>query len=156
MSELIAFAFDNETGAKDFEQRLITAQSDQQLLVGDAALVVRQADGRPMLNHATSLVDRGSLGGIFWGVIFALVFWAKWWGLSIGGAVGDLALEEEFVKEVGDSVEKGHSALLIFIEDRFVEDMLNLAGEYNPKVIRSAFSADSEAVLQRIFQSPRE
>ena len=156
MSELIAFVFDDEAGAKNLEQRLVAAQSDQQMQVGDAALVVRQEDGRPLLNHATGLVGRGSLGGIFWGVFFALVFWAKWWDLSIGGALGDLALEEEFVKDVGDSVEKGHSALLVFIEDRFVDDMLNLAGEYNPKIIRSAFTEDSEMALQRIFQAPRE
>ena len=125
MSELIVFAFENETGAKELETRLVAAQADQQLRVNDAALVVRLEDGRPVLNHAANLVGRGSLGGIFWGFILALVFWTKWWGLSVGGALGDLGLDDDFVKEVGESVEKGHSALLILVEDGMVESALD-------------------------------
>ena len=156
MSELIVFAFENETGAKELETGLVTAQADQGLRVDDAALVVRLEDGRPVLNHAVNLVGRGSLGGIFWGFILALVFWTKWWGLSVGGALGDLGLDDEFVKEVGESVEKGHSALLILVEDGMVAAVLNEAGEYNPQVVRTIFSEQDEKVLQTIFQASRE
>ena len=156
MSELIVFAFENETGAKELETRLVAAQADQQLRVNDAALVVRLEDGRPVLNHAANLVGRGSLGGIFWGFILALVFWTKWWGLSVGGALGDLGLDDDFVKEVGESVEKGHSALLILVEDGMVESALDKAGEYNPQVMRTAFSKEDQKVLQTVFQASRE
>lgn len=156
MSELIVFAFENEAGAKELETGLVTAQADQGLRVSDAALVVRHEDGRPVLNHAINLVGRGSLGGIFWGFILALVFWAKWWGLSVGGALGDLGLDDEFVKEVGESVEKGHSALLILVEDVMVEAVLNEAREYNPKIMRTTFSKEDEKVLQAVFQASRE
>ena len=156
MSELIVFAFENETGAKGIETGLIAAQSDQELRVNDAALVVRFEDGRPVLNHAVNLVGRGSLGGIFWGFILALVFWTKWWGLSVGGALGDLGLDDEFVKKVGESVEKGHSALLILVEDGMVAAALNVAGEYNPQIMRTTFLEEDEKVLQTIFQVSRE
>lgn len=156
MSELIVFAFENETGAKELETGLVAAQADQGLRVNDAALVVRLEDGRPVLNHAVNLVGRGSLGGIFWGFILALVFWAKWWGLSVGGALGDLGLDDEFVKEVGESVEKGHSALLILVKDVMVEAVLDEAREYNPKIMRTTFSKEDEKVLQAVFQASRE
>jgi uncharacterized membrane protein len=156
MSELIVFAFENETGAKELETGLVTAQANQGFRASDAALVVRLEDGRPVLNHAISLVGRGSLGGIFWGFILALVFWAKWWGLSVGGALGDLGLDDEFVKEVGESVEKGHSALLILVEDGMVEIALNEAREYSPKIMRTTFSKEDEKVLQAVFQTSRE
>ena len=156
MSELIVFAFENETGAKELETGLVTAQANQGFRASDAALVVRLEDGRPVLNHAISLVGRGSLGGIFWGFILALVFWTKWWGLSVGGALGDFGLDDEFVKEVGESVEKGHSALLILVEDVMVEAVLNEAREYNPKIMRTTFSKEDEKVLQAVFQASRE
>jgi uncharacterized membrane protein len=156
MSELIAFTFESETGAKELEKGLVTAQADQGLRVDDAALVMRLEDGRPVLNHAVNLVGRGSLGGIFWGFILALVFWTKWWGLSVGGALGDLGLDDEFVKEVGESVEKGHSALLILVEDGMVAAVLNEARECNPQVMRTTFSEEDEKVLQTIFQASRE
>jgi len=153
MSELMAFIYESETGAKDLEADLVKAEN---VKVDDAALVVRHADGRPVFSHAVDLVGRGSMGGIFWGFILALVFWTKWWGLSVGGALGDLRLDEEFVKEVGDSVGKGHSAMLAFVEDGMVAAVLNAAESTNPKVVRSTFSQTDEQVLQTIFQAARE
>ena len=153
MSELMAFIYESETGAKDLEEDLVKEENAK---VGDAALVVRHADGRPVFSHAVDLVDRGSMGGIFWGFILALVFWTKWWGLSVGGALGDLRLGEEFVKEVGDSVGKGHSAMMAFVEDGMVAAVLNAAESTNPKVVRSTFSQTDEQVLQTIFQAARE
>jgi uncharacterized membrane protein len=156
MSELIVFIYENETGAKTLEAQLVEAQANQILTVSDAALILRQEDGRPVLSHAKDLVGRGSMGGIFWGFILALVFWAKWWGLSVGGALGDLGLDDEFVKEVGDGVGKGHSALLALVEEGMVEAVLMAAEETNPKTMRTTFSQEDEQVLQAIFQASRE
>lgn len=156
MSELIVFVYENETGAKTLEAHLVAAQANQDLSVSDAALVLRHEDGRPVLSHAVDLVGRGSMGGIFWGFILALVFWAKWWGLSVGGALGDLGLDDEFVKEVGEGVGKGHSALLILVEDSMVEAVLKEAEGSNPKTMRTTFSKEDEQVLQAVFLASRE
>jgi len=156
MSELIAFIYENETGAKALETELIAAQKMQDFQVSDAALVVRLEDGRPVFSHAADLVGRGSMGGIFWGFILALVFWTKWWGLSVGGALGDLRLDDEFVKDVGDSVGKGHSAMLAIVDDDMVDALLKAAQGSSPKVIRSTFSPADEQVLQAIFLAARE
>jgi uncharacterized membrane protein len=129
---------------------------NQELKVSDAALVMRRKDGRPVLNHATSLVGRGSMGGIFWGFILALVFWTKWWGLSAGGALGDLGLDDEFVKDVGGSVDKGHSALLVLVDDGMLPSALQISEDLNPKVMRTAFSENDERLLRKIFLVSRE
>jgi len=156
MSELIAFIYESETGAKALETELIAAQKMQDVQVSDAALVKRQEDGRPVFSHPADLVGRGSMGGIFWGFILALVFWTKWWGLSVGGALGDLRLDDEFVKDVGDSVGKGHSAMLAIVDDDMVDALLKAAQGSSPKVIRSTFSPADEQVLQAIFLAARE
>ena len=156
MSELIAFVYDNEGGAKSLEAELLDAQSEQKINVGDAALILRQQDGRAVLSHAATLVGRGSMGGMLWGFILALVFWARWWGLSVGGALGDLGLEDDFVKEVGDSVGKGHSALVALVDDDMVAAVLKAADSSNPQVMRTSFSAQDEQVLKTVFQTTRE
>lgn len=156
MSELVVFVFEDEDGAKQLEGKFTSAQVNQDLKVSDAALVKRREDGRPVLNHATSLVGRGSMGGIFWGFILALVFWTKWWGLSAGGALGDLGLDDEFVKDVGGSVDKGHSALLALIDDGMVPAALQVSADLNPKVMRTAFSENDERLLKEIFLVSRE
>lgn len=156
MSELMAFAFDNEGGAKELEGGLVSAQANQELRVSDAASIVRREDGKPVLNHAIKLVGRGRLGGIFWDFILALVFWTKWWGLSVGGALVDLGLDDEFGKGVGESVGKGHSALLALVDDEMVEAVLMLAEKYSSKVMRTTFSKEDERVLQAVFLASRE
>ncbi len=156
MSELIAFIYENETGAKALEAQLVEAQANQELSVNDAALVSRQADGRPVLSHAANLVGRGTMGGIFWGFILALVFWTHWWGLSVGGALGDLGLDDDFVKDVGESVGKGHSALLALVGDGMVAAVLKTAEQSQPKTMRTNLSKEDEQVLQTIFLTSRE
>jgi uncharacterized membrane protein len=156
MSEFIAFVFDSENGAKALETDLVSAKESQGIKVGDAALVVRQADGRPVFSHAVNLVGRGSMGGMFWGFILALVFWARWWGLSVGGALGDLRLDEDFVKEVGDGVGKGHSALLAIVDESMVAGVVRVAENSKPKVFQSTLTDEDEQVLKVVFQSSRE
>lgn len=156
MSELIVFIYENETGAKSLEEKLLEAQSNGDLSVSDAALIVRQEDGRAVLSHAAKLAGRGSMGGIFWGFILALVFWTKWWGLSVGGALGDLGLAEDFVKDVGEGVDKGHSALLALVADGMVDAVLKVAAGSNPKTFSNTFSEEDEQVLQVVFQASRE
>jgi uncharacterized membrane protein len=100
-----------------------------------------------MLNHATSLVGRGSLGACS-GIPACPGFWAKWWGISIGGGLGDLGVDDDFVKEVGESVGKGHSALLALTQDSMAEPVLQLASKYNTRVVRTSFSTEDEEVLR--------
>ena len=156
MSDLIAFVFESEDGAKALEAELISAQQSQDIEVGDAALVVRQTDGRPVFSHSVDLVGRGSMGGIFWGFILALVFWTRWWGLSVGGALGDLRLDDDFVKEVGEAVGKGHSAMLALVDEGMLSGVLNAAESSHPRVFQFSLSQEDEQVLKVIFQVARE
>ncbi len=156
MSKLVAFVYGNETGAKNLEAGLIKARDEKNLRIGDAAIVIRHSDGRSQFSHASELVDRGSMGGIFWGFILALIFWTRWWGLSVGGALGDLRLDEDFVKDVGEAVGKGHSALLAIMEESRLPGVLEVAEDSNPTVYQSTLSEEDEQVLKIVFQSTRE
>jgi uncharacterized membrane protein len=74
----------------------------------------------------------------------------------VGGALGDLGLEEDFVKVVGESVGKGHSALLAIVNDDMVATVLNVAEGSSPSVMRSSFTAGDKQVLKTVFQTTRE
>jgi uncharacterized membrane protein len=74
----------------------------------------------------------------------------------VGGALGDLRLDEDFVKEVGEGVGKGHSALLAIVEDNIAAEVLKAAEGSSSKVFQSTLSEGDEQVLKLIFQAPRE
>ena len=91
MSDLVVFAFDNETGAAEMAQAVKGLQKQELIQIEDAATVVRKQDGKPKVKQAQSLVGAGALGGAFWGLLIGLLFFAPWLGMvagALGGAIG--------------------------------------------------------------------
>lgn len=60
------------------------------------------------------------------------------------------------MKDVGEGVGKGHSALLALVADGMVDAVLKAAGGSNPKTFSNTFSEEDEQVLQVVFQASRE
>ena len=63
MSELVVLAFDNQEGAFQVRDKLLDIQKRRMLQLADAAVLVRQADGKVKVKQLTDLVGSGALGG---------------------------------------------------------------------------------------------
>ncbi|MBW2187528.1 MAG: DUF1269 domain-containing protein [Deltaproteobacteria bacterium] len=158
MADLIVLAFDNETGAAEMRDELIRLQKQELIELQDAAIVVRKADGKPKIKQVTSLAGAGALGGAFWGLLIGLLFFAPWLGLAIGAVTGavagkltDVGIDDNFIKEVGDTIEPGHSALFLLISKITPDKVLEHVQPYNPTVLQTNLSADDEAKLRAAF-----
>jgi uncharacterized membrane protein len=86
--------------------------------VDDAATAVRRMNGKVKVKQAKGLVGAGALGGAFWGMLFGLLFFVPFLGLAVGAATGalfgkaaDFGINDEFIKQVSDSIQPGDSAL---------------------------------------------
>jgi len=117
MTELIVLAFNSEGGAKEALGVLSQLQKQELIKLSDAATVVRKADGKVKVKQAVDLVGAGALGGAFWGMLIGLIFLVPWLGLAIGaisgaiaGRYSDIGIDDKFIKEVGTTIEPGHSA----------------------------------------------
>ena len=158
MSDLIVFAFDNETGAGEMASAVQSLQTRELIKLEDAATVVRKGDGKPKVKQAQSLVGAGALGGAFWGLLIGLLFFAPWLGLAagaIGGAIGgkltDIGIDDNFIKEVGNTIEPGHSALFLLIADWTEDKVLDELEKYDATVLRTSLSEEDEAKLKDHF-----
>jgi len=158
MSELVVFTFDTETGAKEMEDAILQLQKLHLIELEDAAYVVRRQDGKAKVKQANSLVGAGALGGAFWGMLIGLLFFAPWLGLAIGAITGaiagkssDVGIDDNFIKQVGEQIEPGNSALFLMVIkatwDR-VEDELE---KFNAKVYKTSLSKEDEAKLKAAF-----
>lgn len=76
-------------------------------------------------------------------------------GLSAGGAPGDLGLDEEFVKDIGQCVDRGHSVLLAIIDHVIFPAAIKVSDDLNPKVMRATFSEQDEVLLKEVFLDSR-
>ena len=158
MSDLIVLAFDTETGAQEMRDTLVELQKQKIITLEDAAVVVRKQDGKVKVKQAVSLVGAGALGGAFWGLLIGLIFWMPWLGLAIGAASGalaggltDVGVDDKFIKQVGETIEPGHSALFLLVSqstpDKLEEELKNI----HATVIQTSLSKEDEARLREYF-----
>lgn len=158
MSDLIVLAFDSESGAIQVRDKLIAMQKQHIISLADAAVVVRRQDGKVKVKQVQSLVGAGALGGAFWGMLIGLIFWMPWLGLAmgaLGGALGgkftDIGVDDKFIKEVGNTIEPGHSALFLLVvsatEDKVAEELKGVEAT----VLQTSLSKEQEAKLRDMF-----
>ena len=158
MANLIVFAFDNETEAERMRDKLVDMQKQQIITLQDAAVVIRRKDGKVKVKQAQSLVGAGALGGSFWGLLIGLLFWAPWLGLAIGAATGaiaggmtDVGVDDKFIKEVGENIEPGQSALFLLVTDSTPDKVMDGLSDFNPRVYQTSLSEEDEAKLRAAF-----
>ena len=158
MSNLIVFTFDNETEAERMRDELVKMQKQQIISLEDAAVVIRREDGKVKVKQAQSLVGAGALGGSFWGLLIGLLFWAPWLGLAIGAATGalaggmsDVGVDDKFIKEVGEDIEPGHSALFLLVIESTPDKVMEGLQDFNPTIYQTSLSEEDDAKLRAAF-----
>jgi uncharacterized membrane protein len=158
MADLVVFAFKDETGAEQMREELIRMQKMHLISLADAAVVVRRQDGKVKVKQAISLVGAGAMGGAFWGMLIGLLFFAPWLGLAIGAASGALAgkltdtgVDDQFIKEVGETIEPGHSALFLLVQDWTEDKVMDEISKFDATVVQTSLSKEDEAKLRAAF-----
>ena len=158
MADLIVLAFKNEQGAIEMRDELIKLQKQQLIELEDAAVVIRRQDGKVKVKQVASLAGAGALGGAFWGMLIGLLFLAPWLGLAIGAVTGavaggltDIGVDDKFIKEVGETIEPGQSALFLLVRKATGDKVIQQVKHFNPTVLQTSLSEEQEAKLREAF-----
>jgi uncharacterized membrane protein len=160
MSDLLVFTFKDETGAVEMRDALVRMQKEHLVTLEDAAVVVRRQDGKVKVKQAVSLVGAGALGGSFWGLLIGLLFWAPWLGLAIGAVTGaiaggltDVGVDDKFIKEVGNAIEPGHSALFLLVREATPDKMMDELKKFDAEVYQTSLTKENEEKLREMFSA---
>jgi uncharacterized membrane protein len=154
MSDLIVLVFDDEDGALEMRDTLVELQKQHILKLDDAAVVVRTQDGKVKVKQAVSLVGQGALGGTFWGLLVGVFLWVPWLGTAVGAVSGDLSdigVDDEFMKQVGHTIQHGNSALFLLVREATPYELMCELGRFNARVLQTFLSHDDEAKLRAAF-----
>jgi uncharacterized membrane protein len=158
MAELIVLAFGDEQGALQMRDKLLEIREQRMLQLADAAVVVRRQDGKVKVKQLTELVGSGALGGAFWGVLVGLLLAAPWLGLAVGaiagaaiGGLADYGVDDKFMKDVGNTIQPGHSALFLLIHRANLEKLMPRLQEFHPTILQTTLSEEDEAKLRDTF-----
>ena len=163
MSDLIVLATKTETGASELLDTIKGLQKQQLINISDAATVVRKPDGKVKVKQAVSLVGAGALGGAFWGMLIGLLFFMPWLGLAVGaitgalsGKLSDYGIDDNFIKEVSDKVEPGHSAVFLMVESVTADKVMEELSKYDVEVLQTSLSKEDEQRLKDAFGAHEE
>lgn len=158
MGNLVVMAFDTETGAGQTLAEVERLQKENLIRVEDAATAVRPRDGKVKVHQAHSLAGAGALGGAFWGMLFGLLFFAPFLGMAVGAATGalfgkaaDLGINDDFIRQVSDSIQPGNSALFLLVDQAQADRVIERLKPFGGKVMYTSLSRKQEKQLKEAF-----
>ena len=163
MSTLVAVVFDDESTAFEMRAALAKMQKQYLLEMEDAVVVTRDQNGKTKLHQAVSLTGVGAAGGAFWGMLIGLLFLNPLLGAVVGAGAGalsgkfrDIGVNDKMMKEVGDSLKPGTSALFVLIRkataDKVLEGLKPFVGK--GKVFQTSLNKDDEQALREVLEKP--
>ncbi|MET0692528.1 MAG: DUF1269 domain-containing protein [Propionibacteriaceae bacterium] len=159
MATLTAWAFPTVDAADEAVERLKGLQTQQLIKLQDAAVVTwQQGKSKPKTRQLNNLTGAGALGGAFWGMLFGLLFFVPLLGAAIGagmgalaGSMGDVGINDNFIKAVKDRVTPGTSALFVLTSDAVTDRVKDVFAGLNPELVASNLSSDQEQKLREVF-----
>jgi uncharacterized membrane protein len=164
MSDLVVITYDKEQTGRDAFNELANLQKMQLLELEDAALAIKDDKGKVKVKQTleNQVAGTSAVWGGFWGLLIGLLFLAPiFWGLFgalmgyIAGKAGDIGIDDKFIKQVGDSLDPGGSALFMLIvkatPDKVLEQMKPFGGE----VYQTSLSNEDEEKLKRALEQPQ-
>jgi uncharacterized membrane protein len=155
MSNLFVLKFADETSAQQVLGTMKSLQDRRLIKIDDAAMVTRDSKGKPKVKQAHELVGAGALGGAFWGMLIGLLFFAPFLGAAVGAAGGalmgklsDLGISDDFIKQVGSSIQPGETALFLLTSEGVADKVLPELKQYKFQLIQTTLSNEDEARIR--------
>jgi uncharacterized membrane protein len=158
MSDLIVIGFKDEFKADEVMMDLVKLQREYLINLEDAAIVVRNQNGKVKIKQTQELVTSGALSGGFWGLLFGFIFLNPLVGWAVGAAAGaisgattDIGIDDNFMREIGSTIEPGTSAIFFLVRKSTPDKVLEDLSKFEGKVLRTSLSKEDEAKLQAVL-----
>jgi uncharacterized membrane protein len=167
MSELVVVTYPDVYRAGEVCATLQRLHEAFLIEIEDIAYITRELNGKVKL-HETSNVTTLSTGlglvrGTIWGGLVGLLFLNPVLGMVAGGAIGaaggaatgrivDYGITASFMKQIGEKVVPGTSALFILFRKANWEKVLDRIAEFGGVVMHSSLSPEAEASLQSALE----
>jgi uncharacterized membrane protein len=162
MSTLVVIDYESEVRAEEVRLALLKMQREYLVDLADAVVVVRDEKGKVKLRQMYNLTAAGALSGGFWGALIGLLFLNPLFGFAIGAAAGaisgalrDVGIDDNFMRELGQTLKPGTAALFVLIRqmtpDKVVEEIKMFGGT----LIKTNLCNENEAKLREALALAR-
>ncbi len=160
MSDLIAITY---KGQKAFDAlvKLQEMQKMKLIELEDAAVATMNEKGKVKVKQTLEKQHTGAVAsfGFFWGFLIGLIFGGPlFWGLFtalLSGLLGkttDLGIDNKFIKEVGESLATGDSALFLLVISVTADKVLPELEQFGGTVYQTSLSNEAEANIKKALE----
>lgn len=161
MATLTVWKFPSPDGAADAERTLNRLQSQQLIVVQDAAIVYWEEDKKkPKTRQVKSTMVMGALGGSWWGLLFGLIFFVPFLGIAVGAALGavsgslaDVGIDDDFIRTVREDIKPGTSALFVISSGAVIDKVRAAFAAESMELVSTNLSQEQEDKLREAFAS---
>lgn len=161
MSQLIVLTYDNEEKAITVLQSVAELSKQHLIEVKDAAVIVKDSQGKVKVRQTLEAMVKGSnvISGGFWGLLIGLIFGGPIFmallGMGLNALFGrkiDVGIDNTFIKDVGNDLEPGNSALFLLSEAITVDKVAAQLKEYGGTLYHTSLSKESEEALAKALE----
>jgi uncharacterized membrane protein len=163
MSDLIVVGFNNELKADEVLVTLEKLQHEHLVDLEDAAIVVKTQKGRLRIKQTYDLVGSAAFEGSFWGLLLGVLFLHPLVGVvagiasgAIAGSLVDLGISDDFMRELGKTLQPGTSALFILVRHVTPDKVLEALRPFDGKILHTSLSRTDEAMLRKAFRHAQD
>lgn len=162
MSDLVVIAYDDVHKAEEVRITLAKLQHEYLIDLEDAVVVTKDETGKIKLHQAVDLTAVGALQGSMLGGLLGLVLLNPIFGMVLGGAAGalsgkmsDLGIDDNFIKELSETLQPNTSALFILVKKVTIDKVLPRLEGTGGKIIQTSLAGVDEKKLQAALDSHR-
>jgi len=138
---------------------LVKLQKEYLIDMEDVVVVTKDDKGKVKLHQAVNLTAAGAVGGSFWGMLIGLIFLNPLLGIAVGtgagalsGKLSDIGINDTFMKELGETIHPGTSALFILVRKATPDKVLDQLKGFKGKVLKTSLTADKEEDLREVLE----
>ena len=162
MSKLIVFTYNTENQAETVLNKVVELGKKSLIDIQDAAWVVKDVDGQVKVKQTLEDRVKGSsiISSGFWGLLVGFFFGGPLFGALLGVGLGalfgtriDIGIDNEFIKQVGDDMSIGNSALFLLASDVTEDKVAEELKQYGGNLYHTSLSHESEKAFRKALEN---
>jgi uncharacterized membrane protein len=155
MSDLVVIVYPSLEKADEVRNRLFELQKEYLIKLADAVIATKSGDDQIQLHQVLNTTAAGAVTGGFWGLLIGLLFLNPILGVALGaaggalgGALTDFGINDQFMKQLAESIQPGNAALFLLIKEMTADKVLDQISEYGGVVLKTSLDDAKEQALR--------
>jgi uncharacterized membrane protein len=163
MADIVVLDFDGIDTADAMLTRLRALKKQELIDLLDAAVVVHPEGGDVQIKQSVNLTAIGASSGLSTGALVGalagLLVLNPLAGMAVGGMAGaamgalggklsDYGINDDFIKDLGQTVKPGTSALFLLVAKATPDKVIAATAEFKPRVLQTSLSTAQEDKLR--------